>query len=387
MTPNKPLLRPADPRFSSGPCAKHTGWTLQSLEHAHLGRSHRISSGVARLKQAIELTRAVLEIPADFKIAIVPGSDTGAMELALWSLLGARGIDVLAWESFGESWAADITGHLKLQDVRVSRCLFGEIVDLASVDCDRDVVFTWNGTSSGVRVPNGDWISADRKGLTICDATSAAFAQKLDWQKLDVTTFSWQKALGGEAAHGMIVISPRAIERLKSYVPPWPVPKLFRLVTGGVIMDEVFEGWTINTPSMLCVEDYLIALQWAQKIGGLTALIARADANTKILSAFVKRTDWLDFLVHDERARSNTSMCLNVVDPAIAGLPRDAQARFIKAMVACLDAEKAAYDISAHRTAPPGLRIWCGPTVEASDLEAMLPWLDYAFQTVKSAEI
>jgi phosphoserine aminotransferase len=377
------LLRPARPYFSSGPCAKHPNWALRSLEDACLGRSHRSEAGRAKLKSAIDLTCEILGVPADYRVAIVPGSDTGAMELALWSLLGLRGIDVLAWEAFGDVWVTDVVAHLKLQNSRILRAPYGEIADLSSVDFDHDVIFTWNGTTSGVRVPGGDWIAANRQGLTICDATSAAFAQRLDWPRLDAVSFSWQKALGGEAAHGMLVLSPRAVERLKTYVPPWPLPKLFRLVSDGVLNEEIFQGWTINTPSMLCVEDYLDALRWAKAIGGLAALIARADANTKILSDWVKRTPWIDFLARDEKLRSNTSVCLKMVDPAVAALPQDAQARFTKAMVELLEQEKVAFDIGAYRGAA-GLRIWCGPTVEASDLEALTPWLDYAFETVKA---
>jgi phosphoserine aminotransferase len=384
MTLKAPPLRPVNPRFSSGPCSKPPGWTLRSLEHAYLGRSHRGLAGLAKLKRTIDLTREILQVPADFKIAIVPGSDTGAMELALWSLLGARGVDVLAWDAFGGQWVADIVAHLKLQDVRILRAPYGEIAGLSQTDFDRDAIFTWNGTTSGVRVPNGDWIADDREGLTICDATSAAFAQKLDWRKLDVTTFSWQKALGGEAAHGMLVLSPRAIQRFKTYVPPWPLPKLFRLADDGVINEEIFEGWTINTPSMLCVEDYLFALNWAKSIGGLSALIACADANAKILSDWVSQTPWIDFLARDETTRSNTSVCLKIVDPAIAARPMDDQARFAKAIAAYLEQENIALDIGAYRTAPPGLRIWCGPTVESSDIEALTPWLDFAFEIIKA---
>jgi phosphoserine aminotransferase len=383
MTLKAPLLRPAHPHFSSGPCAKHPNWTLQSLEQATLGRSHRSAAGRAKLKGAIDLTREILGVPADYRIAIVPGSDTGAMELALWSLLGPRGIDVLTWEAFGDVWVTDIIRHLQLQNARVLRAPYGEIADLSSVDFDHDVIFTWNGTTSGVRVPNGDWIAASRQGLTICDATSAAFAQALDWPKLDAVTFSWQKALGGEAAHGMLVLSPRAVLRLKTYVPPWPLPKLFRLLSDGVLNEEIFEGWTINTPSMLCLEDYLVALHWAKEIGGLAALIARADANTKILSDWVARTPWVDFLARDAAIRSNTSVCLNVVDPAILAQSHDAQASFTKAMVEFLEQEKVAFDIGAYRGAA-GLRIWCGPTVERADLEALTSWLDYAYEMVKS---
>jgi phosphoserine aminotransferase len=385
MMPKAPTERPANPHFSSGPCVKFPGWNLQSLDHADLGRSHRSAAGRAKLALAIDLTREILKLPADYKIAIVPGSDTGAMELALWSFLGLRGVDVFAWEAFGDIWANDSVTHLKLENTRVLRAPYGEIADLACADFERDVIFTWNGTTSGVRVPNGDWIAEDRKGLTICDATSAAFAQPLDWPKLDVTTFSWQKALGGEAAHGMLVLSPRAIERLKTHVPAWPLPKLFRLATNGVVNEEIFEGWTINTPSMLCVEDYLAALLWAKDLGGLPALIARADANAKIISDWVARADWVDFLARDPAVRSNTSICLKIRDPDIAILPAEAQARFIKAMTDMLERENVAFDIGAHRAAPPGLRIWCGPTVLPENIEALTPWLDFAFRTVKSA--
>ena len=384
MTTNAPALRPHNARFSSGPCAKRPGWTPQALEDAALGRSHRAKLGKAKLKQAIDMTREVLGVPAGYRIGITAGSDTGAVEMALWSMLGARGVDVLAWESFGEGWVSDIVKELKLADVRALRAPYGELPDLTTVDFDRDVVFTWNGTTSGVRVANGDWIAADRKGLTICDATSAAFAQALDWAKLDVVTFSWQKALGGEAGHGMIVLSPRAVERLETYKPAWPLPKLFRMTKGGKIVEGIFEGETINTPSMLCVEDYIDALGWAKKLGGLAALIARADANYGAIADWVARSPWIDFLARVPATRSNTSVCLKVVDPAITALSADAQAAFAKALAALLEKEKVALDIGAYRDAPPGLRIWCGATVETSDVEALTHWLDFAFAQEKA---
>jgi phosphoserine aminotransferase len=381
---NAPAARPKNARFSSGPCAKRPGWTPENLKDAALGRSHRAKLGKAKLKLAIDLTREVLEVPADYRIGITPGSDTGAVELALWSLLGARGVDVLAWESFGEGWVSDIVKELKLKDARTLKAGYGDLPDLTQVNFDNDVVFTWNGTTSGARVPNGDWIKADRKGLTICDATSAAFAQKLDWDKLDVVTFSWQKALGGEAAHGMLVLSPRAVERLETYKPAWPLPKVFRMTKGGKLIEGIFEGETINTPSMLCVEDYLDALQWAKGLGGLKALIARADANAKVIADWVAKTPWIDFLAASPSARSNTSVCLKVVDPAVASLPADAQAAFAKSLASLLEKEKVALDIGSYRDAPPGLRIWCGATVETSDLEALTPWLDFAFGEEKA---
>ncbi len=384
MTTNAPALRPQNARFSSGPCAKRPGWTPQALEDAALGRSHRAKLGKAKLKQAIDMTREVLGVPAGYRIGITAGSDTGAVEMALWSMLGARGVDVLAWESFGEGWVSDIVKELKLADVRALRAPYGELPDLATVDFDRDVVFTWNGTTSGVRVANGDWIAADRKGLTICDATSAAFAQAFDWQKLDVVTFSWQKALGGEAGHGMIVLGPRAVERLETYKPAWPLPKLFRMTKGGKIVEGIFEGETINTPSMLCVEDYIDALNWAKKLGGLPALITRADANYRAIADWVARSPWIDFLARVPATRSNTSVCLKVIDPAITALSTDAQAAFAKALAALLEKEKVALDIGAYRDAPPGLRIWCGATVETSDVEALTHWLDFAFAQEKA---
>jgi phosphoserine aminotransferase len=385
MTTRKPAARPAVPHFSSGPCAKRPGWSLQALTDALLGRSHRSKAGRAKLKRAIDLTREVLGVPADYRIAVVPASDTGAVEMAMWSLLGARPVTILTWESFGEGWVTDITKQLKLDDVSVVRADYGDLPDLNKVDPATDVVFTWNGTTSGVRVPNGDWIAADRDGLTICDATSAAFAQPLDWAKLDATTFSWQKVLGGEAAHGMLVLSPRAVKRLETYKPAWPLPKLFRMTKGGKLNEGIFEGETINTPSMLCLEDYLDALAWAKALGGSPALIARSDANAKVISDWVARTPWIAFLANDPATRSNTSVCLKVVDPAISAGSLDGQAAFAKNLSALLEKEGVAYDIAFYRDAPPGLRIWCGATVEASDLEALTPWLDWAFAETKAA--
>jgi phosphoserine aminotransferase len=384
MTIAKPLVRPRNPHFSSGPCAKRPGWSLQALTDAALARSHRARIGKAKLKRAIDLTREVLQVPAGHRIGIVPGSDTGAFEMALWSLLGARPVTVLAWESFGEGWVNDVLKELKLA-ATVLKAPYGELPDLTRVDWSNDVVFTWNGTTSGVRVPNGGFIAADRAGLAICDATSAAFAQPLDWDKLDVATFSWQKALGSEAAHGMLVLSPRAVERLTSYQPPWPLPKLFRLTKGGKLMEGIFEGETINTPSLLCVEDYIDALLWAKSIGGLKALIGRADANAKIVGAWVARTPWVEYLAADPAFRSNTSVCLKVVDPAVTALAPDAQAAFAKALAAAVEREGAGYDLGHHRDAPPGLRIWCGSTVEAADVEALTGWLDWAFAATLAA--
>ena len=381
----KPQVRPAVPHFSSGPCAKRPGWSLSGLTDALVARSHRSKAGKAKLKGAIDLTREVLEVPPDYRIAIVPASDTGAVEIALWSLLGARPVTLLAWESFGEGWVTDVIKQLKLNNVTVLRAPYGEISDLSQVDSHSDVVFTWNGTTSGVRVPNADWIAAARAGLAICDATSACFAQHLDWRKLDVVTFSWQKALGSEAAHGMLVLSPRAVERLESYVPAWPLPKIFRLTKGGKLNESIFAGETINTPSMLCVEDYLDALAWAKSIGGLRALIARADANVKVIADWVAQTAWIEFLANDPSLRSNTSVCLKIIDPSVSKLSVDAQTAFVKDLAALLEKERVAYDIAAHRDAPPGLRIWCGSTVERADLEALTPWLDWAFATRKDA--
>lgn len=381
----KPGIVPANPNFSSGPCAKHPGWSLQNLTDAPLGRSHRHKIGKAKLQKAIDLTREILGVPADWRIGIVPASDTGAVEMALWSLLGARGVDVLAWESFGSGWATDITKQLKLPDVRIMEAAYGELPDLAAVDFTRDVIFTWNGTTSGVRVPNGDWIPADREGLTICDATSAAFAQDLPFDKLDVVTFSWQKVLGGEAAHGMLILSPRAVERLETYKPAWPLPKIFRMTKGGKLIEGIFVGETINTPSMLCVEDYIDALEWAQAVGGLKGLIGRADRNAAVIADWVAKTPWVDFLAKVPETRSNTSVCLVIADPAVAALDKAGQAAFAKSMVTALDKEGVAYDIGAYRDAPSGLRIWAGATVEASDLEKLMPWLDWAFASAKAA--
>ena len=385
MTSAIPSVRPRVPHFSSGPCAKRPGWSLQNLTGAFLGRSHRAKDGKAKLKRAIDLTREVLQVPADYRIGIVPASDTGAIEMALWSLLGAKPVTMLAWESFGEGWVNDVVKELKVKNVTVLRAPYGELSDLSAVDPASDVVFTWNGTTSGARVLNADWIAADRTGLTICDATSAAFAQALDWPKLDVATFSWQKVLGGEAAHGMLVLSPRAVTRLETYKPPWPMPKIFRMTKGGKLNDAIFVGETINTPSMLCVEDYLDALQWAQSVGGLKALQARADGNAKVIAEWVARTSWIDFLTRDPALRSNTSVCLKVIDPAVARLSAETQAAFVKGIAAALEREGVAYDIGAYRDAPPGLRIWCGSTVERSDLEALTLWLDWAYAQAKAA--
>jgi phosphoserine aminotransferase len=381
----KPLMRPGVPHFSSGPCAKRPGWSLSALTDAALGRSHRSKVGKAKLKRAIELTREVLEVPPEYRIGIVPASDTGAVEMALWSLLGPRPVTMLAWESFGEGWVNDIAKELKLEAVTVLEAPYGELPDLAKVDPASDVVFTWNGTTSGVRLPNCDWIAVARQGLSICDATSACFAQALDWRKLDVVTFSWQKVLGGEAAHGMLILSPRAVERLERHVPSWPLPKVFRLTKAGKLNQGIFEGETINTPSMLCVEDYLDALSWAKSIGGLKALIARADANAKVIADWVKSAPWIEFLAKDPAVRSNTSVCLKVVDPHVTKLSADAQAAFVKGIAAALEKEGVAYDIDAHRDAPAGLRIWCGSTVERADLEALTAWLDWAFANSRDA--
>ncbi len=380
-----PALRPNNANFSSGPCAKRPGWSLENLKNAALGRSHRAKIGKSKLKLAIELTREVLKVPANYRIGIVPASDTGAVEMALWSLLGLRPVDMVAWESFGSEWVTDVIKQLKLPDARTLKAPYGEIVDLKSINFDHDVVFTWNGTTSGVRVPDADFIPANRAGLTICDATSAAFAQDLDYSKLDVVTFSWQKALGGEAAHGMLILGPRAVERLESYTPAWPMPKIFRLTKGGKLIEGIFEGETINTPSMLCVEDYLDALEWSKSLGGLDGLIKRADDNLATIAAWVAKTPWVDFLAVDPATRSNTSVCLKVVDPAITALAPDAQANFAKALAGALEKEKIAFDIGAYRDAPPGLRIWCGATIEASDLATLTHWLDWSFAEAKAA--
>lgn len=381
----KPVLRPNNPRFSSGPCTKHPGWSLDRLKGALLGRSHRQPEVKARLELAINRTRDLLKLPAGYLVAIVPASDTGAVEMALWSLLGARGVDVLAWEAFSRDWVTDITEQLKLKDVRSLLAAYGELPDLGQVDFDRDVVFAWNGTTSGVRVPNGDFIAADRKGLTICDATSAIFAQEIDWRKLDAATFSWQKVLGGEAQHGMLILSPRAVERLESHTPSWPLPKLFRMTRGGKLNAELFEGSTINTPSMLCVQDYLDVLDWVESVGGVAGTIARSNANAAVIAEWVARTPWVDFLARVRETRSNTSVCLKIVDLEVAALPPEMRDAFPQRMAALLDRENAAKDIAAYRAAPPGLRIWTGATVERSDIEALLPWLDWAFAVEKRA--
>jgi phosphoserine aminotransferase len=381
----KPTRRPANPCFSSGPCAKRPGWSLAALEGALLGRSHRSGPGKARLEEVIERSRAVLQMPEDWRLGIVAGSDTGAVEMALWSLLGARGVDLLCWENFGEGWVADVTHQLKPADVRVLQADYGHLPDFSAVDPDRDTVFVWNGTTSGVRVPNGDWIAADRRGLTICDATSAAFAMRLPWDKLDVVTWSWQKALGGEAAHGMLALSPRAVERLESYTPPWPLPKLFRLTSKGKLIEGVFRGETINTPSMLCVEDALDSLRWAESVGGLDGLIARAEGNLAVVAEWVQRAPWLRFLARDPAARSCTSPQLEIVDPWFLRLSPDDRFKTVRAMTARLEAEGAGYDLASHRASPPGIRIWTGATVERADVEALLPWLDWAWEQQREA--
>jgi phosphoserine aminotransferase len=381
----KPSVKPRVAHFSSGPCAKRPGWSLQALGGALVGRSHRSGEGKAKLKAAIEETRALLEAPADWKIAIVPASDTGAVEMALWSLLGARGVDLLAWESFGSGWVSDVVKQLKLKDVRVLEAPYGALPDLAKVDFARDVVFCWNGTTSGVRVPDGDWIPVDRRGLAICDATSAAFAMRLPWDKLDVVTFSWQKVLGGEAAHGMLMLSPRAVERLESYSPPWPLPKIFRLTKGGKLEEGPFRGETINTPSMLCVEDYLDALAWARSVGGLEALVARSEGNLEAVARWAARSSWANFLAKEPATRSCTSVCLTIADPTFQALPEKAQAETAKRLAALLEKEGVAYDVGAYRDAPPGLRVWCGATVERADVEALLPWLDWAWAETRKA--
>ncbi|WP_133774235.1 phosphoserine transaminase [Enterovirga rhinocerotis] len=385
MPLNRPASRPNVPHFSSGPCAKRPGWSPEALTDAPLGRSHRAKVGKAKLKLAIDLTREVLQVPADYRIGIVPASDTGAVEMALWSLLGARPVEMLAWESFGEGWVTDVVKQLKLADAKITKAEYGALPDLAAVDTrTRDVVFTWNGTTSGVRVPNADWIAADREGLTICDATSAAFSQRLDWAKLDVVTYSWQKALGGEAAHGMLILSPRAVERLESHVPAWPMPKIFRLTKGGKLIEGIFQGETINTPSMLCVEDYIDALQWAKAEGGLDGLVARSDANAKAVLDWVARTPWIENLAKLPETASNTSVCLVVTDPEITAGGQEAVAAFSKALASALETEGVAYDIGAYRDAPPGLRIWCGATVETADVAALTGWLDWAFAAEKA---
>ncbi len=380
-----PDVRPANPCFSSGPCAKRPGFSVEALTNAALGRSHRATEPKARLTDVITRSRAILGIPDDWRLGIVPASDTGAVEMALWSLLGARGVDILTFESFGEGWATDIVKHLKLKDARVLSAPYGKLPDLTEVRADADVVFTWNGTTSGVRMQDATWISADRQGLTICDATSAAFAMPMPWPKLDVVTWSWQKVLGGEAAHGMLALSPRAVERLETYTPPWPLPKIFRLTSKGKLSEGIFKGETINTPSMLCVEDALDGLRWAESIGGLPALIARSEANLAAVADWVARSDWADFLAEDPATRSCTAICLKIVAPWFTALPEADQAKAAKQLAAVLEKQGVAYDIGAYRDAPPGLRIWAGATVETSDVQALLPWLDWAAAHVAAA--
>jgi len=385
MTGTVPAVRPARPFFSSGPCAKRPGWTPEALKGACLSRSHRSKHGKAKLKEAIDRTRKVLGVPLDYRIAIVAGSDTGAVEMALWSLLGPRPVDVLAWESFGEDWVTDVVKQLKLKDTRTIKADYGALPDVAKTDPSHDIVFVWNGTTSGVRVPNGDWIVDNREGLTICDATSAAFAMDLPWTKLDVVTFSWQKVLGGEGAHGMLILSPRAAARLESYEPAWPMPKLFRLTKDKKLVEGVFEGETINTPSMLALEDYLDALKWAESIGGLKGLIERSEANLGALAQWVEKRAWVDFLCVDPKLRSSTSVCLKVVDPWFTALPKEAQAAAASKIASLLEKENVALDIGGYRSAPPGLRIWCGSTVDRADIEKLTPWLDWAFAQVKQS--
>ena len=381
----KPTRVPVNPCFSSGPCAKRPGWSPAVLHDALLGRSHRSRVGLARLVEIIERSRALLQMPADYRLGIVPASDTGAVEMALWSLLGARGVDLLCWENFGEGWVTDVTRQLKLPDVRLLQAHYGQLPDLAAVDPERDTVFVWNGTTSGVRVPNGDWIAGDRRGLTICDATSAAFAMRLPWDKLDVVTWSWQKALGGEAAHGMLALSPRAVERLESYTPAWPLPKLFRLTEKGKLIEGIFRGETINTPSMLCVEDALDSLRWAESVGGLDALVARAEGTLAAVAGWVERASWTRFLAEDPATRSCTSIQLSIADPWFDGLSPDGRFKAVRSMTARLEAEGAGYDLASHRASPPGIRIWAGATVEQSDVEALLPWLDWAWEQERDA--
>jgi len=379
----RPDIRPANPQFSSGPCTKRPNWSLGALENALTGRSHRSRPGKAKLQAVIDKSREILELPDDYKIAIVPASDTGAVEMALWSLLGARGVEMLVWESFGAGWATDVVKQLRLENVTVTKAEYGRLPDLSAVNFDNDVVFTWNGTTSGVRVPDGKWIPSNRKGLTICDATSAAFAMELPWEKLDVTTYSWQKVLGGEGQHGMLILSPRAVERLENYTPSWPLPKIFRLTKAGKLIDGVFKGETINTPSMIAVEDALDGLGWAKSIGGLTGLIERSENNLAVLENWVSKTPWVDFLCADKASRSNTSVCLKIVDPWFMSLDDKQQTIIAKQIAQTLDGEGVAYDIASYRDAPAGLRIWAGATVETADLERLTPWLDWAFETVK----
>lgn len=379
----KPSEKPLNPLFSSGPCPKPPGWTLQGLQDALLGRSHRSAPGMAKLGEAIELTKQLLQLPDDYRVGIVPASDTGAMEIAMWSMLGERGVDMLAWESFGSGWVNDVVKQLQLKDVNRLEADYGKLPDLSSVNFDNDVVFVWNGTTSGVKVPDGDWIKDDRQGLTICDATSAAFAMEMPWLKLDVVTYSWQKVLGGEAAHGMMILSPRAVERLESYTPAWPMPKLFRLTKGGKLNEGIFKGSTINTPSMLCVEDYLQALKWAESVGGLAGMISRSQQNLRMIEDWVKETAWVDFLAERPETRSNSSVCLKIIDPWFIEQSLDVQAGITKQIVKLLESESAGFDIDGYRDAPPGLRIWCGATVESNDVELLMPWITWAYSEIK----
>ncbi|MGB0907024.1 MAG: phosphoserine transaminase [Maricaulaceae bacterium] len=378
----KPAIKPVDPRFSAGPTRKRPGWTLDALSDAALGRSHRSALGKAKLKEVIDLTREVLEVPADYRIAIVPASDTGAVEMAMWSMLGPRGVDVAAWENFGNAWITDAETQLPLKDLRILTADYGQLPPLADYTGDRDLVFTWNGTTAGVRVPNADFIPADREGITICDATSAVFAQQLDWAKLDATTYSWQKNMGGEAAHGMIILSPRAVERLESYTPPWPLPKIFRMTKKGKIDEALFQGATINTPSLLCAEDHLDALKWVKSNGGLQFMHDRADNNAKFLWEWMAKTDWIENLAENDNERSNTGVCMKIVDPRVQALPLDEQAAFAKEIITLLGDENVALDFGAYRTAPPGFRVWASGLIEQSDIEALTPWLDWAFETI-----
>lgn len=383
----KPVARPVDPRFSAGPTKKRPGWTLDALSDAALGRSHRSAIGKAKLKEVIDLTREVLEVPAEYRIAIVPASDTGAVEMAMWSMLGPRGVDVAAWENFGNAWITDAESQLPLEDLRIFKADYGKLPPLHQYTGDRDLVFTWNGTTAGVRVPNADFIPADREGITICDATSAVYAQPMDWPKLDVVTYSWQKNMGGEAAHGMIILSPRAVERLETYTPPWPLPKIFRMTKGGKINEALFEGATINTPSLLCAEDHLDALKWVKANGGLQGMYDRADNNAKVLWDWIAKTDWIENLAENENERSNTGVCMKIVDSRVTALPQDDQAAFAKAIVTLLGAENVALDFGAYRTAPPGFRVWASGLIEKPDLEALTPWLDWAFESVAAERL
>lgn len=388
MSPvTKPSQKPQNPCFSSGPCTKRPGWSLQNLSDAVIGRSHRSKIGKKKLKDVIEKSKSILSIPNNYFVGIVPASDTGAFEMAMWTMLGARGVDVFAWESFGEGWLSDIQKQLKISPCNSYKAEYGQLPDLSQANFDNDIVFTWNGTTSGVKVPNGDWIASNRQGLTLCDATSAVFAMPLPWDKLDVTTWSWQKVMGGEAAHGMIVLSPRAVERLTTYTPAWPLPKIFRLTKGGKLNESIFEGATINTPSMICVEDALDGLDWAETIGGVNALIQRSQDNYNAIKEWVESSEWFDFLAEDENIRSNTSVCLKITDPWFEKLSSDEQNKIEKDIVSLLDQEAVAYDIGSYRDAPTGLRIWAGATVETSDITTLLPWIDWAYQTISQNKL